>query len=138
MTLPVHKNGFVLLEPLIAIVLLSFGVLALAHFQIKSIAQATDNRSRMSAVAQVEGLLTLVRLDATNKGCYVLPSPSSCSVNSAQAQAQEWLEGVKKEVPGYASASAETVGANQFKVRISWTSKAFKEARYYEALTDLR
>lgn len=135
---PTVQKGFVLLEPLIAIVALSFGVLALAQFQIKSVAQATDNRSRLAAVAQAEGLMTLVRLDSANKGCYVLPTPTGCADVAAQAQAAAWLESVKKEVPGYISARTETVGTTQFRVRVNWNSKAFKEARQYEALTDLR
>lgn len=128
-----------MLEPLIAISVLAIGCLALAQFQLKVLAENSDNQSRMLAVGLADELVSQARLDATNARCYTLPkAEDTCASESAKTQAADWESRAKTTVPGYRSALAEVSNDGRFTLVLEWTSRAFKEPRRYEVTTDVR
>lgn len=133
-----HQTGSSLVESMIAIVILSFGVLGLARFQVNMLAQSTDALSRLAATAQAEELLAMVRIDVLNAHCYTVPADGACGSTFAALQAQAWSTTAAKSIPGISSFAASMPDANTFQVALAWNSKAFKETRSLQVSTDVR
>ena len=133
-----RQTGSSLIESLVAIIILSFGLLGLAKFQIGMLAQTTDAQSRLSASALAEELLSLVRVDLTNAACYTTVPEGSCSSSFAVSQAKAWSDKATKAIPGITSCVASMPDANTFDVSLVWNSKAFKEPRNLKVNTDVR
>lgn len=132
-----QQRGVGLLEPLIAIVILSFGLLGLAKFQLGMTAQTTDAQARLSASSAAEDLLTQVRVDLANLPCYQLPAAGACTNPFAQSQAAAWSARVQHSLPGFVSATAATSG-NQFTVTMTWIGKTANDVRTHTVTTDVR
>lgn len=133
-----RQKGGSLLEPLIAISVLSFGLLGLAKFQVNMLSQTTDSQARAAATALSEDLLTQVRVDLMNAPCYTWPAAGMCGSPFAQDQTRAWSTRAQASLPGFVSATATMPDATKFKVTLQWTSKAFREPRTYEVTTDVR
>lgn len=139
-----HQRGMGLLEPLIAIAILSFGILGLARYQASMVSQTTDSQARAMATMLSEDLLTQVRVDLDNAACYTRPASGTCPSEFALAQAQAWEGRAKTALPGFVAATASMPDATKFRVTLQWTSKAFKDAagvfdtRTHEVTTDVR
>jgi type IV pilus assembly protein PilV len=142
-----QQKGFGLLEPLIAIVILSFGILGLARFQLNMLAQAADSRSRLNATTLAEELLSQVRVDPANAGCYATNPPAgSCHFAGALATYKEWeakslsvmgsLAGVDKSQVGVKS-ELNTV-SSQLTVTLTWTTKGEATQHQHVVTTDVR
>ncbi len=133
----VRQRGAGLLDPLIAIVILSFGLLGLARFQLAAVAQTTDAQARLSASAAAEDLLTQVRVDVNNATCYQVPAAGACASGFAMEQAQAWTASVQQSLPGLQTATAALSG-NWFTVTVTWTGKNGNETRTHVVTTDAR
>lgn len=133
-----HQLGSSLIESMIAIVILSFGILGLARFQIGMLVQTTDSQSRLAATALAEELLSMVRVDLQNAPCYTTPAAGTCGSAFAANQAKAWSDKAAKAVPGFSSYIASMPDAKTFKVALVWNSKAFKEPRTLQVSTDAR
>lgn len=141
-----RQAGIGLLEPLIAIAILSFGILGLARFQLNMLGQASDTRARLAATAMAETLLAQVRVDLTNAHCYVdtpVGCPAAVKAN-IQAGYETWVANAKAALPGTPATPSTAIAefgvpeANQLRVRMSWTSKGSADTHTYEAITDVR
>lgn len=132
------QRGAGLLEALIAMAVLSVGVLGIAQFQMGMLAQTTDSQARLTASALADELLTLMRVDTDNANCYTLPQSGTCTSPAAQALAEEWAERAEAQLPGFVSATSARDGDFQLLVTLRWTSKAFSETRQLEVRTDAR
>ena len=77
--LQTKQRGSSLVEAMIAIVILSFGILGLAKFQIGMLVQTTDAQSRLAATALAEELMSMVRVDVQNAACYTTPAQGTCA-----------------------------------------------------------
>lgn len=133
-----NQLGSSLIESMISIVILSFGILGLARFQIGMLVQTTDSQSRLAASALAEELLSLVRVDVQNAPCYTSPAAGTCGSPFAATQAKAWSDKAAKAVPGFSSYVASMPDANTFNVALVWNSKAFKEPRTLQVSTDAR
>lgn len=133
-----RQRGAGLIESMIAIVIMSFGILGLARFQIGMLAQGTDAQSRLAASALAEELLALVRVDVQNASCYTLPAQGSCASSFAAEQARAWSAKAASAVPGLTSHTASMPDSSSFDVVLTWSSKAFKEGRTLKVTTDVR
>lgn len=133
-----RQRGVGLIESLIAIVILSFGLLGLARFQLGMIAQTTEAGSKLTANAASEDLLTQLRVDLANASCYQVPAAgTACSSPFAKSQAQAWASQLEKNLPGFTSATA-ILNGNQFTVNVSWKYKTAIDARTHSVTTDVR
>lgn len=133
-----QQIGSSLIESMVAIVILSFGILGLARFQINMLVQSTDAHSRLAATALAEELLAMVRVDVLNAPCYTAPAQGSCASAFAAAQAGAWAIRAAKTIPGITSYVASMPDTSKFQVTLAWTSKAFKEDRKLQVTTDVR
>jgi type IV pilus assembly protein PilV len=133
-----RQSGSSLVEAMIAIVVLSFGILGLARFQIGMLAQTTDSQSRLAATALADELLSMVRVDIQNATCYTRPASGTCSSPFAATQAKAWSDKAAAAVPTFTSFVASMPDAKTFQVALVWNSKAFKEPRTLQVSTDAR
>jgi type IV pilus assembly protein PilV len=135
---PSRQSGSSLIESMMAIVILSFGILGIARFQVGMLAQTTDSQSRLAATALADELLSLVRIDIQNAPCYTAPATGNCSSTFAAKQAKAWSDKAAKAVPAFTSYVASMPDAKTFQVALVWNSKAFKEPRKLQVSTDAR
>jgi type IV pilus assembly protein PilV len=136
-------RGVGLIDALISLVILSFGMLALAGFQARLVKQGTESLVRLSASALGDELQSYALVDVNNKACYQRPAPGNCSAPAASAAAAayaaSWADRVASGIPGYQSASAALDGSGaRFTVTIRWRSKDNDDIRTQESATDVR
>lgn len=130
------QRGVALLEGLIALAVLSFGILGLARFQVGLLKQTTDARERAQAAVLADELLAYVRSDAANAACYTVPQAGTCGSTSAIDLTSRWTARVT--AAHFAMPVASLPSGNRFSASISWTSRAFNETRTHEVSTDVR
>jgi type IV pilus assembly protein PilV len=138
------QAGLGLIDALVAMVILSFGILAIAGFQVRLLSQGSDAGTRMQSSAYADELLSYASVDQPNKACYQIPAGQANCAGPASAAAAAytaaWASRVASAVPGFLSASASLQDAGQrLTVSIRWTSKADEsDVRELEATTDVR
>lgn len=132
-------RGLGMLEGLVAVVILSLGLLGLARYQSSLIAQTTEAQSRMRASALADELLSTVLVDSTNAGCYTLPQTGGCGSDMAVARAVEWQARALAALPGATTPTSTLDTTSQrFTVTLRWTGKASRDAHLLEMSTDAR
>jgi type IV pilus assembly protein PilV len=134
-----RARGFVLIDALIALAILAFGMLGMTRLQARVLAQATESQSRMLASQLGDELLSSALVDTTNRECYTLPAAGACGSVTAKAIADDWkvraLDALKA---GSTVTSTYTAATGQLSVVITWTGKATGDPRRLEATTDVR
>ena len=130
------QRGVGLIEGLVAIAVLGFGVLGLARFQADVFRQSTDAQNRLMAAGFADTLLAYVRVDAANAACYTWPQTGACGSSAASTLAADWAAGAAAS--GFDDVSATLATPSQLTARLAWSSHAFKEVRSLEATTDVR
>lgn len=133
-----RQRGFTMFDALIALALLSFGLLGLSRLQTHSLAQATENQSRLTAMQFGDELLSQAMVDGGNHDCYTLPAAGSCGYAPARANTTDWNTRLVAAIPSATATSTYDSTNGRMKVSITWTGKAYGETRTYEATTDVR
>ena len=119
-----RENGFSLLEVLVSIIILSFGLLGMVGLQAAALQATRDARLQTSAISLARELAEMMRgnkdvglaassnpyigdftpplTPTTASYCLNVGSGTACANNTAIANAQmtEWLGRVKSELPG--------------------------------------
>lgn len=132
-------HGLGLIDGLVALAILSFGLLGLARFQAGLIAQTTEAQGRMVAAQLADELLSTMLIDRGNGACYTLPAAGVCSSASATAMATEWQARALAALPGSPAASSAMDAATQrFTVMLRWTGKASTDVHKLQMATDAR
>lgn len=131
------QRGLGLLDSLVALALLAFGLLGMTHMQTNLLRQASESQARLTAVQLGDELLSTARVDVLNKACYTLPADGACANANARARTDEWADRVTAALPGSASATA-ALANDRLTVTIAWTGKAADEPRRMELTTDVR
>lgn len=130
-------RGAGLLDALLALLILSVGLLGMTRLQARMLAQGTEAQHRLAAAALADELLARVRVDIPNRACYTLPASGTCADADARAQADDWSARVSATLPG-GSASVEIDAGLTMTVLVEWTGKAADEPRRLELRTDVR
>jgi type IV pilus assembly protein PilV len=134
-----RSRGVGLLDALIALAILSFGLLALTRFQSRAIAQTTEAQSRQVAMQLSDELLSTVLVDVNNAACYTLPAVGTCASSTAKEGTTAWESRVAAALPGTVTSGAVLdAGTGRFTVTIGWTGKASADARTLQVTTDVR
>lgn len=134
-----RSRGFGLIEALVALALLAFGLLAMTRFQTRMIAGATETQGRLNALQFADELIASVLVDPANAACYTLPRAGGCTSATAGTRTDEWAARVAAALPGTVTTVSTLDGATgRLRVAISWTGKESGEARTLEATTDAR
>jgi len=110
-----RAQGFSLIEQLVALAVLSLGVLGISDLQLRGLTHAQDSLQRNQATALAAAMADLMRAnaDAAHAGAYALdplvPSagaPPDCDSQTCDPDAlaaydlQQWLEQVQASLPG--------------------------------------
>lgn len=133
------QRGIGLLDGLVAVAILSFGLLGLARFQSGMIAQSTEAQGRMAASQFADELLNTVLVDTANAGCYTLPQAGACTNAAALARATEWQLRALAALPGNDEAtSVLDPGTQRFTVTLRWSGKASADRHNLQMTTDVR
>lgn len=77
------NKGFFSLEPIVAMVIFSIGLLSVVHFQTSAIQNSTNGIYRISAVSLVDNLVGTINLDRDNLANYA---------NNTGEEYENWLE----------------------------------------------
>jgi type IV pilus assembly protein PilV len=84
------KNGFLIFEVLIAVLIFSIGILGVLDYQKKSISSSINNQNRVIAINYANKLSNLILLDGNNINSYI---------NGTSTKYQDWLNEVKINLP---------------------------------------
>lgn len=142
-----QARGFGMLEALIAMVVLVFGLLGMSRFQAKVVKAGTDGQTRLQALGLADQLANLAQIDtAANAPCYTLPAVGSCGSPTGQAAATAWRTRALAALPGEPTAtSAYDTTTGRLTIRLSWTGKLQQElgesdtvSPAVEVVTDVR
>lgn len=132
------SQGVGLLDALIAMAILAFGLLGMTRLQTRMVAQATETQTRMTAMQLGDELLNTALVDTANAACYTLPQTGLCSKGEAQTLATDWETRAKAALPGTPTAGA-VLGVNgRLTVTLTWTGKESQETRTLVSVTDVR
>lgn len=128
-----------MLDGLIALAILAFGLLAMTRFQGRMVAQTTESQSRQVATQLAGELLSTVLVDGANAACYTLPQAGACANASAITRTTAWSSSVAAALPGPVAATSTLNGTGErLTVNISWLGKDSGDTRTLEIVTDVR
>jgi len=130
------SRGFGLIDALIALTILAFGMLALTRFQTRLVGQASEAQERMTAVLQADELLSTVLVDTLNRDCYTIPPAGICGSAAAASVAEAWVTQVESVLPGTVTTENLLVG-DRMTLTITWTGKESQETRTHRVITDV-
>jgi type IV pilus assembly protein PilV len=133
-------RGVTLIDALIALAILAFGMLGMTRLQTRMLAQTTEAQSRLLAVQFGDELLSSALIDAANHNCYTLPATGTCGSTAARnyTDALKTTIEATPQLPSAAVTSTYTAASGQLTVRITWTGKESGETRVQEGTTDVR
>lgn len=132
-------RGAGLLDALIALAILSFGLLAMTRFQNRMVAQSTESQSRQVATQFASELLSTVLVDVNNAACYTLPQAGACSNAAAITRTTDWATRVGAGLPGtVTTTSTLTAATGRLQVVITWTGKQTTDTHTLDISTDVR
>ena len=133
------SRGAGLLDGLIALAILAFGLLAMTRFQGRMVAQTTESQSRQVATQLAGELLSTVLVDGANAACYTLPQAGACGNANALTRTTAWAGSVSAALPGPVTTTSELNGTGErLTVKITWLGKDSNLDRKLEITTDVR
>lgn len=133
------SRGFGLIDALIALAILGFGLLAMTRFQSRLIAAGSEAQGRSVAQQFSDELLSSALVDVNNATCYTLPAAGVCGSTKARERTDQWATRVAAALPGSVTTSSVlNAGTGRLTVSINWTGKESNATRTLEAATDVR
>jgi Tfp pilus assembly protein PilV len=133
------SRGVGLLDALVAMAILAFGLLGMTRLQTRMVAQATETQHRMTAMQLSDELLNTALVDTANAACYTVPQVGACGTPTAKARGTDWETRSKASLPGTPTAGAVLDAATgRMTVTLTWTGKESQETRTLVAVTDVR
>lgn len=134
-----RQRGVGLIDALIAIAILSFGLLGMTRLQGRMVTSATDAQQRTTAVQLADELLSTALVDTANAACYTRPQAGACASPAAVARTTDWANRVSGALTGsVASGVVLDAGTGRMTVTINWTAKHEPEPRQLQVVTDVR
>jgi type IV pilus assembly protein PilV len=134
-----RQRGVGLIDALIAIVILSFGLIGMTRMQGRMVSSATDAQLRTTAVGLADELLNTVLVDTTNAACYTLPAAGACASAAATARTTDWAGRVAATMPGSVTKTVTLDAATGLMtVSIGWTGRDGSDPRLMNVVTDVR
>lgn len=140
-------RGFALIEAMIAMVVLTLGLLGMVRFQAKVVQGGTESLLRMEATRYGDQLATLALADLpANAACYTVPAAGTCTNTAARTATDAWRTTVLAALPGtVTTTSTFDTTTSRLTVTIGWTGRLVDAAdstearqRRVEVVTDVR
>lgn len=134
-----RARGVGLIDALIAIAILSFGLIGMTRMQGRMVTSATDAQLRTTAMQLADELLNTVLVDNLNAACYTLPQTGACGSSLAVTRTNDWSTSVAAAMP-VAVTRLVTLDAatGRMTVSIGWTSRDGADPRLLSVVTDVR
>lgn len=126
-----------LVDALIGMSLMAFGMLALAGFQTRMVAQTTETQTRTVAMQFANELLNTALVDPDNLACYSLPAAGVCNSDVARDSTDAWGLRVGNGLPGPVAATSTQAGT-RLTVQIGWAGKDSGDVRALSVVTDVQ
>ena len=134
------QNGSALIEALVAVLVFSFGILALVSMQTASLRSTGDAKYRADASFLANQIIGQIWGTATPSS-YVTGSSAlavgagACPVGVATATPDAWLNAVVKMLPGADKSRQQiTVVGDVVTVRVCWLDRSATPAAYHNHL----
>jgi type IV pilus assembly protein PilV len=132
-----RARGLGLVDALIALAILGFGLLGMTRMQTNLVRQSSESQARMTAVALADELLGTALVDVGNAACYTLPAVGDCDSAVAAERVEDWGARVLASLPGDVEATS-VLDDDRLTVTLTWTGKESGETRTLEVTTDVR
>jgi type IV pilus assembly protein PilV len=124
------QRGVSLIDALIAIVILSFGLIGMTRMQGRMVSSATDAQLRGTAVQMADELLNTALVDTANAACYTLPQVGACGSVAASGRVTDWSSRVSAAMPGSVTKGVTLDAATgRMTVSIGWTGRDASDPR---------
>lgn len=140
-----RQRGVGLFDALIALALLSFGLLGMTKFQGRMVTQATESQTRQVATQLASEQISTVLVDAANAACYTLPRQGVCTNSAAATATSAWAARAAATLPKPVTTVAVLdATSGLLTLTITWTTKAQSDlsaadaVRTLTAMTDVR
>ena len=129
------QYGVGLIEALVAILVLAFGLIGMTRLQARMLAQGTEAQNRLIAGRLADQLLSMALVDpAANASCYTVPVSSTCTVSAAITSTTNWASAVQAALPVTTAPTATLNAAGtELTVTIRWNGKAVQDGSGQEA-----
>ena len=132
-----QQRGMSLVDALIGMSLMAFGMLALAGFQTRMVAQTSEAQARAVAMQFANELLNTALVDPDNLACYSFPAAGACASGVARNNTLLWGQRVGNALPGPVAVTSTRAGT-QLSVVIGWSGKELGAARTLTVVTDVQ
>lgn len=133
-----RQRGFSLVDGVIALAIMAFGLLGLSRLQTRALALGTESQQRATAVQFGSELLSAALIDNANYACYTLPAAGACGSATATAYTTDWSIRLAAALPSGAATSTYDAATSRLRVVVTWTGKSAGDTRRTEATTDVR
>lgn len=135
-----RARGVGLIDALIAIAILSFGLIGMSRMQGRMVSSATDAQLRTTVVQLADELLNTVLVDNANAACYTLPQAGACGSLLAKTRTTDWKNRVTAAMPVAVSPLTVALDAatGRMTVSIGWTARDGADPRLLSVVTDVR
>jgi Tfp pilus assembly protein PilV len=131
--------GVGLIDGLVALSLLGFGLLGMTRFQTRLLTQASEAQARLTAVRFSDELLNTILIDSANAACYTLPQSGSCASAIAKTLSDDWKTRTLAALPGTPTVtSALDAATSRMTLTLTWTGKATSDGHRLQVITDVR
>ncbi len=133
-----RQRGMGMIDGLIALVILSFGLLGITRMQAKTLALGSESQARATAAQFGSEILGAALIDNTNYACYTVPAAGGCGSATASTYTDGWKTRVVAALPSATPTVTYDAATSRLKVKITWTGKSESDTRTLEATTDVR
>ncbi len=132
-------RGVGLFDALIALVVLSLGMLTMTRFQGRMVAQTTETQSRQVAAQFAAEQISTALVDVANAPCYTRPQAGACTSALARAGTDDWATRAAAALPPPVNTTSTLDAATgRLTVAITWLGKGSGDTRTLQAVTDVR
>lgn len=144
MSLRSRSWGFTLVESMVALLVLSIGMLGIAALYVETLQASRTALVRTQAVTLASDLGDRIRANRTPANAYACGDPCNAS-NGGNAQAVDdltvWLDSVANQLPGGVGQVAFTAGTpttpSAYVITVSWTEVGQASAVAYDLRVEI-
>ncbi len=133
-----RMRGFSLMDGLMSMAILSFGLLGMSRLQARALAQATEGMQRTTAAQYADEIIGSALVDTANVACYQWPVAGVCGSATAKDATADWRARLIAAMPSGSVTSTYDSAAGRLKVVVNWAGKQTTDTHTLEATTDVR
>jgi len=135
------QAGVALIEALVSLVLLAFGVLGVLRMSATIVEANVQSRERIEATFFAEQLIAMALSDPADVPCYAVNASLWCGSTTAAANVTTWASQVASALPGVTSTANLPSGSyaadGTFSITVSWRKPSESQAHSYTATTNV-